>query len=379
MPREYLAAFLYTTASCRRTSTAATLITSMFLHGSWMHVIGNMWYLWIFGDNVEDRVGHGRFIVFYLLCGIVAALGQTAIDPSSTLPTIGASGAIAGVMGAYFVMCPTSRVLTQDFAHGFGRRCARSRRAASRDRRRAPIGRSDAPRAFSALELRFELGAAAAHQAGKQCVGRQRERGVGFEIGDARDRATSVPRVLRFATSARAGNVGQRPLGRQRPFLLEPLPRAGARVGERLPTSRRGCSDRDRPCVSPKALMKKFGEHGLELLRGRIGRGQPAVVPFRPASAGSFREALALIVFTKTRRPGSGRNRSSLLSLALRSSPTRGELRLRRHRATCRGRRAAPRADRPSSSACGDRPSRGETFSRRRLLNAPHSRSPRGR
>ena len=88
---------------------ALTLITSMFLHGSWMHVIGNMWYLWIFGDNVEDRVGHGRFILFYLLCGIVAALGQVAVDPSSTLPTIGASGAIAGVMGAYFVLYPVRR------------------------------------------------------------------------------------------------------------------------------------------------------------------------------------------------------------------------------------------------------------------------------
>ena len=90
----------------------ATLITSMFLHGSWMHVIGNMWYLWIFGDNVEDRVGHGRFIFFYLLCGIIAAFGQIAMDPESTLPTIGASGAIAGVMGAYFVLYPRSRVLT---------------------------------------------------------------------------------------------------------------------------------------------------------------------------------------------------------------------------------------------------------------------------
>src|SRR5919197_4864651 len=89
-----------------------TLITSMFLHGGWMHVIGNMWYLWIFGDNVEDRLGHGRFIVFYLLCGIAAAIGQIAIDPYSTLPTIGASGAIAGVMGAYFVLYPHSRVLT---------------------------------------------------------------------------------------------------------------------------------------------------------------------------------------------------------------------------------------------------------------------------
>ena len=89
-----------------------TLITSMFLHGGWMHVIGNMWYLWIFGDNVEDRVGHGRFMVFYLLCGMAAALGQVVADPHSTLPTIGASGAIAGVMGAYFVLYPRSRVLT---------------------------------------------------------------------------------------------------------------------------------------------------------------------------------------------------------------------------------------------------------------------------
>jgi len=84
----------------------------MFLHGSWSHVIGNMWYLWIFGDNVEDRLGHGRFIIFYLLCGSAAALGQVAMEPNSMLPTIGASGAIAGVMGAYFVLYPQSRVLT---------------------------------------------------------------------------------------------------------------------------------------------------------------------------------------------------------------------------------------------------------------------------
>jgi membrane associated rhomboid family serine protease len=71
-----------------------------------------MWYLWIFGDNVEDRVGHGRFIFFYLLCGMAAGLGQVAVDPNSRLPTIGASGAIAGVMGAYFVLYPHSRVLT---------------------------------------------------------------------------------------------------------------------------------------------------------------------------------------------------------------------------------------------------------------------------
>jgi membrane associated rhomboid family serine protease len=89
-----------------------TLLTSMFLHGGWFHVIGNMWWLWIFGDNVEDSFGHGRFLVFYLLCGLTAALGQIVMDPTSLLPTIGASGAIAGVMGAYFVLYPRSRVLT---------------------------------------------------------------------------------------------------------------------------------------------------------------------------------------------------------------------------------------------------------------------------
>lgn len=89
-----------------------TLFTSMFLHGGWSHVIGNMLYLWIFGDNVEDRFGHGRFIVFYLLSGIVAAWGHILMEPGSMLPTIGASGAIAGVLGAYLVMYPHSRVLT---------------------------------------------------------------------------------------------------------------------------------------------------------------------------------------------------------------------------------------------------------------------------
>jgi membrane associated rhomboid family serine protease len=91
---------------------APTIVSSMFLHGSWSHVIGNMWYLWIFGDNVEDRLGHGRFVAFYLVCGIAAAVGQTVMDPRSLLPMIGASGAIAGVMGAYFVLYPRSRVLT---------------------------------------------------------------------------------------------------------------------------------------------------------------------------------------------------------------------------------------------------------------------------
>jgi rhomboid family protein len=90
----------------------AAVFTSMFVHGGLLHVGGNMLFLWIFGDNVEDRMGHFRFLIFYLLCGIVAAFGQILIDPTSTLPTIGASGAIAGVMGAYFVLYPQSRVLT---------------------------------------------------------------------------------------------------------------------------------------------------------------------------------------------------------------------------------------------------------------------------
>jgi rhomboid family protein len=112
LPRDVLPAFLQYYGVVPADFSPPTLVTSMFLHGSWSHVIGNMWYLWIFGDNVEDRVGHGRFIVFYLLCGIVAALAQVAADPTSALPTIGASGAIAGVMGAYFVLYPQSRVLT---------------------------------------------------------------------------------------------------------------------------------------------------------------------------------------------------------------------------------------------------------------------------
>ena len=107
LPHDVLNEFLTVYGVVPAYFSAPTLITSMFLHGSWSHVLGNMWYLWIFGDNVEDRVGHGRFILFYLLCGIAAALGQVAVDPTSTLPTIGASGAIAGVMGAYFVFIRT--------------------------------------------------------------------------------------------------------------------------------------------------------------------------------------------------------------------------------------------------------------------------------
>jgi len=83
----------------------------MFLHGGWLHLLGNMLYLWIFGDNVEDRLGHGRFILFYLLCGVAAALAQIYVSPTSKTPMIGASGAIAGVLGAYLLLFPQSRVL----------------------------------------------------------------------------------------------------------------------------------------------------------------------------------------------------------------------------------------------------------------------------
>ena len=88
------------------------LFTSMFLHGSWLHLIFNMLALWIFGDNVEDYLGHLRYLMFYLVCGIAAALFHTALNLGSTIPTVGASGAIAGVMGAYFLLYPRARVLT---------------------------------------------------------------------------------------------------------------------------------------------------------------------------------------------------------------------------------------------------------------------------
>ncbi len=92
-------------------SPYGSLITSMFLHGGWMHLIGNMLYLWIFGNNIEDVMGHGRFIIFYGLCGIVAALSHATIDPQSVIPMIGASGAISGILGAYLLLYPHAKVL----------------------------------------------------------------------------------------------------------------------------------------------------------------------------------------------------------------------------------------------------------------------------
>jgi len=95
------------------------VLTSMFVHGGWMHVLGNMWFLWIFGDNIEDILGHAKYLGFYLLCGVAAALTQVLIDPFSRIPMVGASGAIAGVMGAYMIKFPRSRILTFAFIFFF--------------------------------------------------------------------------------------------------------------------------------------------------------------------------------------------------------------------------------------------------------------------
>lgn len=99
----------------------ATLFTSMFLHGGFMHVLGNMLYLWIFGNNVEDTMGRLKFTIFYLLCGVLAGLAQVAAGPNSEIPAIGASGAIAGVLGAYLVLFPRARVATLIFLGIFAR------------------------------------------------------------------------------------------------------------------------------------------------------------------------------------------------------------------------------------------------------------------
>ncbi|MEK7817916.1 MAG: rhomboid family intramembrane serine protease, partial [Actinomycetota bacterium] len=93
----------------------ATLITSMFLHAGWLHIIGNMLFLWIFGNNVEDSMGRIRFVLFYLMCGLIAGFAQIAIEPQSTIPNVGASGAIAGVLGGYLLLFPRARVTTLVF------------------------------------------------------------------------------------------------------------------------------------------------------------------------------------------------------------------------------------------------------------------------
>ncbi|HKT88830.1 MAG TPA: rhomboid family intramembrane serine protease [Candidatus Sulfotelmatobacter sp.] len=111
----HLSAFLSGTSRYTLPQVIVPFFTSMFLHASWMHVLGNMWFLFIFGDNVEDYLGHFKYLVFYLLAGLLAMSTQVAIYPHSNVPTVGASGAIAGVLGAYFLLYPRARVLTWFF------------------------------------------------------------------------------------------------------------------------------------------------------------------------------------------------------------------------------------------------------------------------
>src|SRR6476646_2898550 len=115
LPEPALQVFVGSYALIPAWFSVPALFTSQFLHGGWMHVISNMLYLWIFGDNVEDRLGHVPFLIFYLGAGAAAEMLQTLFNPFSSVPMLGASGAIAGVMGAYFVLYPQSRVLTLIF------------------------------------------------------------------------------------------------------------------------------------------------------------------------------------------------------------------------------------------------------------------------
>src|ERR1017187_325620 len=111
----HLAMFLSGSPKYPLPAVVLPFFTSLFLHGSWMHVLGNMWFLFIFGDNVEDYLGHFKYLVFYMLTGVLAMGTHVAMNPQSTAPALGASGAIAGVLGAYFVLYPRARVLTWFF------------------------------------------------------------------------------------------------------------------------------------------------------------------------------------------------------------------------------------------------------------------------
>src|SRR5215471_5405810 len=111
----HLTAFLAGSSRYSLPDVVVPFFTSMFVHAGWMHVLGNMWFLYIFGDNVEDYLGHFKYIIFYLLSGLIAMAVQVAIYPTSNVPTVGASGAIAGVLGAYFLLYPRARVLTWFF------------------------------------------------------------------------------------------------------------------------------------------------------------------------------------------------------------------------------------------------------------------------
>jgi len=115
----HLSAFLAGSPKYPLAAIVIPFFTSMFLHAGWMHVLGNMWFLYIFGDNIEDYLGHFKYLVFYVLCGLFAMATQVAVYPNSNLPTVGASGAIAGVLGAYFILYPRARVLTWFFVFVF--------------------------------------------------------------------------------------------------------------------------------------------------------------------------------------------------------------------------------------------------------------------
>ncbi len=115
----HLAAFLAGSPRYSLPVIAVPFLTSMFLHASWVHVLGNMWFLYIFGDNIEDYLGHFKFLVFYLIAGLLAMVTQVAIYANSNIPTVGASGASAGVLGAYFILYPRARVLTWFFVFIF--------------------------------------------------------------------------------------------------------------------------------------------------------------------------------------------------------------------------------------------------------------------
>src|SRR5204863_5588398 len=106
------AVFRWPASNLPLVAVALPFLTSMFLHGGWLHLIGNMWYLWIFGDNVEDRLGHFAYLIFYLLCGLGAGIVHTILNYQTVVPSVGASGAIAGVLGAYVVSYPGAKVLT---------------------------------------------------------------------------------------------------------------------------------------------------------------------------------------------------------------------------------------------------------------------------
>jgi membrane associated rhomboid family serine protease len=110
VPARYL--YLSETEPWNLLTRFSPMFTSMFLHGGWLHLIGNMWTLWIFGDNVEDRLGKGRFLLYYVVCGLAAAYVHYLTGPASGIPVVGASGAIAGIMGGYFVLFPRAKILT---------------------------------------------------------------------------------------------------------------------------------------------------------------------------------------------------------------------------------------------------------------------------